>query len=162
MGPKGISQPFEWAINLATAVSVRYFPRCILQCSVALGFMAFLSLLLLMTLTGCASNAPTGQWIPMYFNSDVEEPVTASDRFDMKLQHIETSPVPGATARVLPDPPGITRTGPTVSACVTDAGYCPLAAETAAGRNCLCQTTGLAYGGVTGLPPKYNTTTNPW
>lgn len=98
----------------------------------------------------------------MYFNSDVEEPVTASDRFNMKLQHTETSPVPGATARVLPNPLGVTPTGPSVAACVTDAGYCPLGAETQAGRNCLCQTTSFVYGGVTSAPPKYNTETNPW
>jgi len=150
---------------LATAVPVSFFPRRILQCSAASGFAALLLMTwLLATLTGCASGGPsaTASGGGQVLASDDEEPITADDLFDMKLQHIETSPVPGATARVLPDPPGATRTGPMVGACVTDAGYCPLAAETEAGRNCLCQTAGFVYGGLTNIPPKYNSTTNPW
>jgi hypothetical protein len=113
--------------------------------------------LMLATLTGCASG--DGQPVTA---SDSEQPITADDLFDMKLQHIQTSPVPGATARVLPDPPGAKRAGQMVAACVTDAGYCPLAAESEAGRNCLCQTAGFVYGGLTNIPPKYNAATNPW
>lgn len=128
---------------LATDVWVNYFSRRILRCSVVSGIVVFL---LFMTLTGCASD---------------EEPITASDRFDMRLQHIQTSPVPGGTAEVLPNPPGSAITGSLVGACVTDAGFCPLETETVAGRNCLCRTGSFVYGGVTAVPPQYNTSTNP-
>jgi len=114
------------------------------------GFAAAVLLPVLLGLTGCMSNGGNAGT------------VTSSDLFDMKLQHIVTSPVPGATARVLPSPPGAKISGPNVAACVTDGGYCPLAAATEAGRNCLCQTQSFTYGGVTAEPPKYNTATNPW
>lgn len=87
--------------------------------------------------------------------------VTEQDKFDMKLQHAETSPIPGATATVLAPPPGITYSGAPVGNCVTEAGYCPLAAQTEPGQNCLCKAPTGNYGGTTGIPAKYNTKENP-
>ena len=115
-----------------------------LRRSVASGFIGLLLPFSLMTLTACGG-----------------QPTTASDQFDMRLQHIQTSPVPGGTGEVLPNAPDSAISGSLVGACVTDAGYCPLEAETAAGRNCLCRTSSFVYGGVTAVPSQYNMATNP-
>ncbi len=100
-------------------------------------------LCLSLALTGCGDPGGTSQ----------------SAQFDLKLQRMETSPIPGATGRVLAAAPG-SPTGPSTDSCVTDAGFCPVAA-TPAGRNCICQAGNLMYGGQTGVPPQFNTTTNP-
>jgi hypothetical protein len=76
-----------------------------------------------------------------------------SNQFENELMHVTTSPIPGAQAKVLPAPPGVA-TGQPVNFCVTDAGYCPLAAATSAGQNCLCEAGNLAYGGQTAAAPK--------
>ena len=78
---------------------------------------------------------------------------------DQQLMNVTTSAVPGAQATVLAPPAGTGATGQNANFCVTDAGYCPLAAATPAGENCLCKAGGLAYGGQTGAAPqtvKYN------
>ncbi len=73
---------------------------------------------------------------------------------DQQLMHVTTSPIPGAQAQVLPVPPGTATTGAPANFCVTDAGYCPLAAATPAGQNCLCKAGSLAYGGQTAAAPQ--------
>ena len=72
---------------------------------------------------------------------------------EKSLDRAETSAIPGATARVFPAPPGAPTSGATAGYCVTTAGFCPLAAATPAGLNCLCQAGTLAYGGTTGAAP---------
>jgi hypothetical protein len=73
-------------------------------------------------------------------------------QLDQQLMTATTSPIPGATAKLLPP------TGPQSNAqanfCVTSAGYCPLAAAAAAGQNCICQAGSLMYGGTTSAAPK--------
>jgi hypothetical protein len=88
--------------------------------------------------------------------------VSYQELYDMKLQHVVTSPIPGAAPKVLPPPPGIIYTGAPVGACVTSAGYCPLAAATEPGQNCLCTAPDATYGGTTGIPPQYNKQENHW
>jgi len=73
---------------------------------------------------------------------------------DQQLMNVTTSPIPGAQAKVLSAPPGSTATGQPANFCVTDAGYCPLAAATPAGQNCLCTAGSLAYGGQTAAAPQ--------
>lgn len=77
-----------------------------------------------------------------------------SNQLDQQLMHVTTSAIPGAQAKVLPGPPGATATGQPANFCVTDAGYCPLAAATPAGQNCLCTAGSLSYGGLTGAAPQ--------
>ena len=112
----------------------------------------------LMLAVGAPSASASG-WIS--FDPDDSQQVTNLDRLDMKLQKTATSPIAGASARVLQPPAGTAYTGAPVGACVTDAGYCPLAKQTEPGQNCLCQSADGVYGGATGVPPKYNTATNP-
>lgn len=115
---------------------------------------------LLLALAGCdVGSGPHGVWVRMNF-SDMGG-TSSSAQLDEKLQHVQTSAIPGATARVFAAAPGTAATGPEANFCVTDAGFCPLAAATPAGRNCLCQAGNLMYGGTTGVPPQYNTLTNP-
>jgi hypothetical protein len=73
---------------------------------------------------------------------------------DQQMMNVTTSPIPGAQAKVLPAPPGTAATGQPANFCVTDAGYCPLAAATPAGQNCLCAVGNLAYGGQTAAAPQ--------
>jgi hypothetical protein len=86
---------------------------------------------------------------------------SASAQFDLKIEKAETSVIPGATALVLPAPPGNPAAGPMAQSCVTDAGFCPLAAATPAGRNCICQADSLMYGGKTGVQPQLITANTP-
>jgi hypothetical protein len=72
---------------------------------------------------------------------------------NQELMTAVTSPIPGATATVLPAPAGTASNAPMSRFCVTDAGYCPLAAAVPAGENCLCETAGLKYGGQTNAAP---------
>jgi len=99
-------------------------------------------LCLLLALSGCGDGGGT----------------SPSDQFDLKLEQAETSAIPGATARVLASPAAA---GPSANFCVTDAGFCPLAAATPAGQNCICQAGNLMYGGTTGVQPHLNTATIP-
>jgi hypothetical protein len=75
-------------------------------------------------------------------------------QLDRQLMTAETSPIPGATAKVLPAPAGVQSNAPPASFCVTDAGYCPLAAASPAGQNCICQAGSLMYGGKTNAAPQ--------
>jgi hypothetical protein len=70
-----------------------------------------------------------------------------------QLLEIAASPIPGARASV-PPAAGAAPAGPMAAYCVTDVGFCPLAAETEAGRNCLCETATASFGGTTGAAPK--------
>jgi hypothetical protein len=81
-------------------------------------------------------------------------------RLNQELMTATTSPIPGATATVLPAPAGAASpagaaasNAPASHFCVTDAGYCPLAAAVPAGQNCLCETGSLKYGGTTNAAP---------
>jgi hypothetical protein len=74
-------------------------------------------------------------------------------KIDQQLMTTETSPIPGAQAKVFGAPSSNTST-PAADYCVTDAGYCPLAAVAQAGRNCICQAGNLMYGGTTGAAPQ--------
>jgi hypothetical protein len=65
-----------------------------------------------------------------------------------------TSPIPGAEAKLLPATATATDAAPSSHFCVTDAGYCPLAAAAPPRQNCLCETATLMYGGATGVPPQ--------
>lgn len=103
----------------------------------------FTALLLLGCLSGCGTAAGPGAYgVP-------NELVT-----DQQMMKVTTSPIPGATAKVFPAPPGTQGLGGPANFCVTDAGYCPLAAATPAGQNCLCAAGNLMYGGKTGTAPQ--------
>ncbi len=67
---------------------------------------------------------------------------------------VETSPIPGAHATVLPATTADSSMATDAKFCVTDAGYCPLATAVPTGRNCLCETSSLSYGGKTGAAPQ--------
>jgi hypothetical protein len=71
-----------------------------------------------------------------------------------QLKTAVTSPIPGAQATVLPGGAGAAAEQAPAGFCVTDAGYCPLAAPVEAGRNCLCEAANGTYGGKTGPAPK--------
>ena len=89
------------------------------------------------------------------FLSSCGPPAPPNERvLDQQIMNVETSPITGAQAKVLPAPPGTPATGQPANFCVTDAGYCPLSAATPAGQNCLCTAGNLAYGGQTGAAPK--------
>jgi hypothetical protein len=74
-------------------------------------------------------------------------------QIDQQLMTATTSPIPGATAKLLPAT-GPQSNAPAANFCVTSAGYCPLAAAAASGQNCVCQAGGLMYGGTTNAAPK--------
>jgi len=115
---------------------------------------------LLLALAGCdVAETPHGVWVRV----DLQDTgnTSASTHFDEKVQHVETSAIPGATAKLFAAAPGASSAGPPANFCVTDAGFCPLAAAVPAGRNCLCQAGNLMYGGATGVPPQYNYAENP-
>lgn len=75
------------------------------------------------------------------------------NQIDQRMMTATTSPIPGAIAKVLPAPAGTQSHAPAANFCVTDAGYCPLAAAAAAGQNCICQAGSLMYGGKTNAAP---------
>lgn len=75
-------------------------------------------------------------------------------QIDRELMTAETSPIPGARAKVFPASAGTSVNGPIANFCVTDAGYCPLEASAKAGQNCLCAAGNLMYGGKTGTAPQ--------
>jgi hypothetical protein len=77
-----------------------------------------------------------------------------SRQLDQQLMTTTTSPIPGATAKVLAAPAGTQSNAPPANFCVTDAGYCPLAAQAPAGQNCVCEAGSLMYGGKTNAAPK--------
>lgn len=97
--------------------------------------LPFVIVVLLVALTGCA------------------QPPT-SRQMDQELMTTTTSPIPGATAKILPAPAGAQGNAPAANFCVTDAGYCPLAAAAASGQNCVCEAGSLMYGGKTNAAPK--------
>lgn len=105
--------------------------------------LPFSALLLLCFLNGCGTAAGPGAY------GAPNELVT-----HQRMMKETTSPIPGATAKVFPAPPGTPGLGGPANFCVTDAGYCPLAAATPAGQNCLCAAGSLMYGGQTGAPPQ--------
>lgn len=72
---------------------------------------------------------------------------------DAAFMKAVTSPIPGAHATLFATGTGAVDGAPMVSACVTDAGYCALAAPVSAGENCLCDTGTFSYGGKTARPP---------
>jgi hypothetical protein len=74
------------------------------------------------------------------------------NQIDQQLMTTTTSPIPGATAKVLPTAAAAADAAP-VNFCVTDAGYCPLAVTAPAGQNCICQAGSLMYGGKTNMAP---------
>jgi hypothetical protein len=76
----------------------------------------------------------------------------SSLQIDQQLMTTETSPIPGAQAKVFGATSGNSGT-PSAAYCVTDAGYCPLAAVAQTGANCICQAGNLMYGGTTGAAP---------
>lgn len=81
-----------------------------------------------------------------------------SHQLNNEMMRAVTSPIPGAQAQVLPAAAGSSSSaGATAAYCVTEAGYCPLAAAVEAGRNCLCKAGSLMYGGKTGAAPQTDT-----
>jgi len=74
------------------------------------------------------------------------------NQIDQHLMTVTTSPIPGATAKVVPAAP-MQSNAPPAKFCVTDAGYCPLPAPAGAGQYCICQTGSLMYGGKTNAAP---------
>jgi hypothetical protein len=141
---------------MAPICEIKLFQNNLIRACVLANIALLMAVLML---AGGTARASDGGWTS--FDPDDSQQVTNLDRLDMKLQKTATSPIAGASARVLPPPAGTTYTGAPVGACVTDTGYCPLAKQTEPGQNCLCQSADGVYGGSTGVPPKYNTATNP-